>query len=382
MKHYMNKTWIYFCAFILLLSVFTACKEDDPDPEDEVDEMTLDFTFANEENSLTVVFTNASEHAVSYAWDFGDGSDVATEENPSHTYAEPGTYTVELTGTDAAGEELSVSKEVTVEQETSPELVVDFTYTNEQNSLTVDFTNASENAVSYSWDFGDGSDAVTEENPSYTYAEPGTYTVALTATDADGNEETDTEEITVSVSTTTEPGDMYDSFSGVDGESNIEWSAETAITLEHGIDFMEEKVGKYTRSASEGSQYDKIYIRPFPEDVVWTERTVLSIDVYFPSTNTYSEDRSTGITKQVELRFRKDREDGSGSDPNSEIRLIKDVPSLDEWVTLEFDMSEAAHFSGDPSFDANATYTTLVIMLGRDGGQFEGEFYLKNFNRL
>lgn len=46
----------------------------------------------------------------------------------------------------------------------------------------VDFTNASSgNATSYAWDFGDGGSSM-DENPSYTYAANGTYTVTLVAT--------------------------------------------------------------------------------------------------------------------------------------------------------------------------------------------------------
>lgn len=46
----------------------------------------------------------------------------------------------------------------------------------------VDFTNASSgNATSFAWDFGDGGSS-TDENPSYTYAANGTYTVTLVAT--------------------------------------------------------------------------------------------------------------------------------------------------------------------------------------------------------
>ncbi|MEX2191149.1 MAG: PKD domain-containing protein, partial [Bacteroidota bacterium] len=46
---------------------------------------------------LTVTFQNRSwQGATSYEWDFGDGGS-STEENPSHTYTNAGTYTVTLT---------------------------------------------------------------------------------------------------------------------------------------------------------------------------------------------------------------------------------------------------------------------------------------------
>ena len=60
----------------------------------------------------------------------------------------------------------------------------------------ITFTNASTDALSYSWDFGDGNTS-TDENPDYMYIETGTYTVSLTAVNDDG-EDTYSEDITVS----------------------------------------------------------------------------------------------------------------------------------------------------------------------------------------
>ena len=52
-----------------------------------------------------VKFTDASiGEALTYSWKFGDGSDAASI-NPTHTYQNPGTYTVELTVT--SGDDLS-----------------------------------------------------------------------------------------------------------------------------------------------------------------------------------------------------------------------------------------------------------------------------------
>lgn len=64
------------------------------------------------------------------------------------------------------------------------------------DELEVQFTNDSKNADSYSWDFGDGS-GTTQENPSHTYAQEGTYSVTLTVTNEDGTD-SQTKPVTVS----------------------------------------------------------------------------------------------------------------------------------------------------------------------------------------
>ncbi|MBK6996816.1 MAG: PKD domain-containing protein [Saprospiraceae bacterium] len=51
---------------------------------------------------LTATFTNTSQGAVTYAWDFGDGS-TSTQPNPMHTYAVTGVYSVRLIATDNCG---------------------------------------------------------------------------------------------------------------------------------------------------------------------------------------------------------------------------------------------------------------------------------------
>ena len=53
--------------------------------------------------------------------------------------------------------------------------------------MLVTFTNASLNADTYSWDFGDG-ESSTETSPSHTYTADGTYDVTLTAINSGGSE--------------------------------------------------------------------------------------------------------------------------------------------------------------------------------------------------
>ncbi|MCB0430706.1 MAG: S8 family serine peptidase [Flavobacteriales bacterium] len=54
-------------------------------------------------NALTVQFTDQSTfNPTSWLWTFGDGN-TSTQQNPSHTYAAPGSYTVKLTATNGVG---------------------------------------------------------------------------------------------------------------------------------------------------------------------------------------------------------------------------------------------------------------------------------------
>ncbi len=136
-------------------------------------------------NSLNVDFMDGSTvtGSASWLWDFGDGN-TSTQQNPSHTYAADGGYTVCLTVSDACGTD-SVCQTVIVANCPTP--VAAYTYNT--NSLNVDFTDTSTYTVtaitSWLWDFGDGNTS-TQQNPSHTYSAAGTYTVCLTMSDACG----------------------------------------------------------------------------------------------------------------------------------------------------------------------------------------------------
>ena len=71
-----------------------------------------DFSF--DVNGLKVDFTDNSFLAVTHEWDFGDGSAVSTDKDPSHTFSEEKTYNVTLTTTNSAGVSRSITKGVAV----------------------------------------------------------------------------------------------------------------------------------------------------------------------------------------------------------------------------------------------------------------------------
>ncbi len=134
-------------------------------------------------DQLAVSFTDNSDAEVTeWLWDFGDGN-TSTLQNPTHTYAQPGTYTVCLTGTSICGP-TQVCQQITVSCN-APVAA----FNTSQNQLAVDFTDNSAGTISsWTWDFGDGNTS-TLQNPAHTYANAGTYTVCLTVSGTCGTDD-------------------------------------------------------------------------------------------------------------------------------------------------------------------------------------------------
>ena len=88
----------------------------------------------------------------------------------------------------------SCEKNVEVEL---PKLVASFTHTINEETGAVSFINLSENADTYSWDFGDGISS-TEINPIRSFP-TGTYTIVLTARNAAGASETFEDVIVINI---------------------------------------------------------------------------------------------------------------------------------------------------------------------------------------
>ncbi|MCP4443128.1 MAG: PKD domain-containing protein [Aureispira sp.] len=76
---------------------------------------------------------------------------------------------------------------------------VQASYNTTVNLDTVVFSNSSQNATSFEWNFDDGSTIDTTQNPTHIYSQAGNYNVQLIASDDCGNTDTSTVSITVSV---------------------------------------------------------------------------------------------------------------------------------------------------------------------------------------
>lgn len=131
---------------------------------------------------LTVQFTDLSiNNPTSWSWDFGDGNS-STQQNPSHLYSQPGTYTVILSGTNNYGTDSKVKNNYIQVNGTGSSPLANFSASpvSGQAPLTVSFTDLSTNEpTSWNWDFGDGNSS-SDNNPNHTYNTDGSYTVSLT----------------------------------------------------------------------------------------------------------------------------------------------------------------------------------------------------------
>jgi len=124
-------------------------------------------------------------------WEFGDGGSSELPA-PTHYYARRGVYTVNLTVMDQLGEWSAPAAFLVVVENTPPSArigpVGGSAATGSElrfdGSGTTDPDDPPE-ALSYLWDFGDGSTA-TGARAHHAYSRPGRYTVTLTASDAAG----------------------------------------------------------------------------------------------------------------------------------------------------------------------------------------------------
>lgn len=101
----------------------------------------------------------------SWSWQLGDAGATSGQAAPQYTYPEVGTYDITVTAETDNGCET----DTTIQALITPEAVAAFSHVAAPNcgeeNLIITFTNESENATSYLWDFGTSTD--TAANPVY-----------------------------------------------------------------------------------------------------------------------------------------------------------------------------------------------------------------------
>ncbi|MEM7037950.1 MAG: PKD domain-containing protein, partial [Bacteroidota bacterium] len=136
----------------------------------------------------TVSFTQTATDGIFYIWDFGDGSPVSNEENPIHTYDNPGNYNVSLTTMAPGGcaatinsLDIKVSEPIAADFSSNPDFPAELSLPN----TSVQFFSEARDAVAHTWEFGDGQNS-TELNPVHVYQQEGSFMVTLTVSNEDG----------------------------------------------------------------------------------------------------------------------------------------------------------------------------------------------------
>jgi gliding motility-associated-like protein len=180
--------------FQVCLVVFTdsGCDTTYCSPITIFDNPTSDFDFINNVclNEQPVQFLNQSTNPTGnisiYEWDFGDGN-TALQINPLHTYLVAGTYNVKLRVTNTDGCTDSITQSITI----YPVPDAAFTHVIQSGDSCgapqiAQFTNYSNNAGGYYWDFNydpntPATDTSIAMHPNHTYTQPGTYRVMLVA---------------------------------------------------------------------------------------------------------------------------------------------------------------------------------------------------------
>lgn len=129
-----------------------------------------------------------------WLWNFGDGSSSG-QQNPTHFYASPGSYSVTLINQNVLGCRDTATNIITV----YPEPAGSFTTDTSICATALDvFTNTSTGSASYLWNLGLGPNSTsTAANPSQVYNTAGNYTVTLIAVSQQGCKDTVSENIDV-----------------------------------------------------------------------------------------------------------------------------------------------------------------------------------------
>jgi len=145
---------------------------------------------------LAVLFTDTGTggYPTSWFWDFGDGINSKHAMNATHTFTNPGSYTISLTVENSAGNSTVIKTNyIVVPDSIVPDTgipVANFSsnVTEGYAPLAVQFSDFSQNAISRAWDFeNDGKIDSSDPNPVHVYTAPGTYFVNLSVTNEYGS---------------------------------------------------------------------------------------------------------------------------------------------------------------------------------------------------
>ncbi len=117
---------------------------------------------------------------VYYSWDFGDGS-TSPLQRASHSYDQPGTYTVTFDAGNGDSADLATETVIVVPREAPAEIVSMSSFPqapDTRTEVTFEANVVGNEPLQYLWSFDDGTSS-SEPNPRHKYTEAGRYNVEL-----------------------------------------------------------------------------------------------------------------------------------------------------------------------------------------------------------
>ena len=148
-----------------------------------------------------VTFMNLSGGgANAFSWDYDDGNGWQNTGggDQTYTYTMPGDYTISLAA-NIAGGTASCTDTAMINLHVLPSPVAGINLDNNVgcDSLDVTFTDASVDAVDWSWTFDNGNSSILQNPPTQSYIGAGTYNVSLEVTNPNGCTDTETTVVNV-----------------------------------------------------------------------------------------------------------------------------------------------------------------------------------------
>lgn len=125
---------------------------------------------------------------LNYNWNFDDGSTTNTQSSPSYTYANAGTYDVQLKVTTANNCSDSIAQSVEVYAQPQPAFSANNACLNDVTNFQDQSFIINGNIQNWNWDIGNGVTS-SNQNDSYTYGSIGNYTVQLKVASNNGCED-------------------------------------------------------------------------------------------------------------------------------------------------------------------------------------------------
>jgi PKD repeat protein len=153
--------------------------------------------------SATATDPEGTLDPLSYAWTFGDAG-TGTGASTTHSYADEGTYTVNLTVSDSDGGSAVLSPAATVTVTNADPIISSTTGTaSGAEGATLSYAcvatdPGASDTLSYVWTFSDTSSTATGATTTHAWRDNGTQTAQCTVTDGDGGSDSGTATSTIS----------------------------------------------------------------------------------------------------------------------------------------------------------------------------------------